>query len=717
MKKLLLFLLVICMAVLAVPVAIPAQAAENVVYVRDGGTGDGSSDESPLGNLTAAYKALGDGGTIVICGSYELKATVYEPAHTNPITVTQVYGGKDYRNGTENTVFIKSQGKRYVLAGPTTFENINFKGDTSAKYNFILFIAEFNPIIMGEGITSTDFTYTEIAKSLAILGGCQSGENKASTIARDIDSKITVKSGKFIVIGFSRQQNATYTGCSHINIEGGEITTLYGGSVNNGFGGDTNITISGGKITGSINVSHSSPSFLKGTARITVTGGDFSSCKGIIGNIDGFASIDISKHPDADSIRPLISDFDEIITEEGVSSQVPITEAFKSGKFTDSHGTTIPYRYYLPENYDPSKSYPMVLYMHGNGSRGSDNVIHLTTNGAALNTKIYNSGIECIMLAPQCPASPNSWVDSSAYVGSAAFLTRDGMSKHLTAAKELFDKFVAEYSVDTKRIYVTGSSNGGGATWELIFRFPNTFAAAIPLAGAGLSDGAAEVGKYLTTTPIYTFHGDSDSTLSVKGTRSLVEAIKNAGGTNVTYVEMPGMDHNIWPNAANTEGLVDWIFSQVNENYSPDERKYGEEPVVTEPVVTEPPVTEAPVTEAPVTEAPATEAPVTEPPVTEAPVTEAPVTEAPVTEAPVTEAPVTEAPVTEAPATEAPATEAPATEAPATEAPVTEAPDVADGEEGGVPIAALVACGVAVLAAVMVIFSRARRKKEENTDK
>ena len=678
---------------------LPVQAAENVVYVCEGGTGDGSSDTSPLGNLTDAYNKLGDGGTIVICGSYEIKATFTEPAHANTVTVTQVYGGKDYRNGTANSVYIKSQGRRYVLAGPTTFENINFKGDTSAKYNFILFIAEFNPIIMGEGITSTDFTYTEIAKSLAILGGCQSGEGKAATISRDLDAKITVKSGKFLVVGFSRQQNASYTGCSHINIEGGEITTLYGGSVNNGSGGDTNITISGGKITGSIYVSNSNPSFLKGDAKITVTGGDFSSCKGIIGNVDGFSSIDISKHPNASTIRSVISDFDEIITEEGVSTQVSLTEAFKSGKFTDSHGTTIPYRYYLPENYDPSKSYPMVLYMHGNGSRGSDNVIHLTTNGAALNTKIYNSGIECIMLAPQCPSSPYSWVDSSAYVGSAAFLTRDSMSKHLTAAKELFDKFVAEYSVDTKRIYVTGSSNGGGATWELIFRFPNTFAAAIPLAGAGLSDGAAEVGKYLTTTPIYTFHGDADATLSVNGTRSLVKAIKDAGGTNVTYVEIPGGSHNIWSNAANTEGIVDWIFSQVNENYSPDERKYGEEPVVTEP---------------PVTEAPATEAPATEAPATEAPVTEAPATEAPVTEAPATEAPETEAPVTEAPATEAPETEVPATEAPVTEAPTTGEPDIADVEDPAYLVPVLAGVLVSISSMFMVIYTRMRRKNEEN---
>jgi len=626
MKKLISVIIAMLTVMLSVCTYFPVSAAENVVFVCEGGTGDGSSDASPLGSLSEAYKKLGAaGGTIVICGSYQITSTVYEEPHTGEVVVTQVYGGKDYRNGTENTVYIKSQGKRYVLAGPTTFENINFKGDLAATNNYILWIAEYNPITMGEGITSIDFTYSTIAKALTILGGCQSGESKANTIAKDPDSKITVKSGKFIIVGFNRQMNATFTGCSHINIEGGEITTLYAGSVNNGAGGDSIINITGGKFTGQITGAYANPSLLKGSVTINVSGGDFSECPGIYGNVDGHSVIDISKHPEADAIKAKLTDFDEIITADGVDRQIPVTDAFKSGSFTDSKGTTIPYRYYVPEDYDSAKTYPLFLYMHGNGSRGSDNVIQLTTNGAALNTKVYNSDYQCIMIAPQCPSS-SAWVDNARYPGTANFNTTTEMSKYLHAAKELFDKFVADYSVDTKRIYVTGSSNGGAATWELIYRFPHTFAAAVPLAGSGYHDGAAELGKYLTTTPITTYHGSSDSTLNVLGTRSIVEAIKNAGGTNVNYTEYPGMDHNIWQKAANEEGLVDWIFSQVNENYSPAERKYGEESEVTEPVtdpVTEPvtdPATE-PVTE-PATD-PATD-PSTEPmtdPVTE-PITE-----------------------------------------------------------------------------------------------
>ncbi len=575
MKKLILVLIAVIMLSFAIGMAISASAAEPVVYVCEGGKGDGSSESSPLGLLSDAYKKLGDnGGKIVICGSYKLASNFHEPDHTGKVTVTQKHGSKDYRNGTANSLYIVGQGRRYFLAGPTTFENINFKGDLSAQYNYILWVAQFNPIVMGEGITSIDFKYGVVAQSLGIVGGVQGGDGKATSVTTDLDSKITINSGKFLVVGFSRQANTGFTGCAHIDITGGEITTLYAGSINNGWGGDAVINISGGSFTGAINCSNTDPSYMRGDPTINITGGDFSKCTSITGNIDGYSKIDISTHPSANVIKTKLASFDEVVTADGVGKVQSTDEAFLSGSFTDSKGTVIPYRYYLPDNYDASKTYPVFFYLHGNGSRGSDNKIQLTTNGAALNNKVFSSDYECIMLAPQCPSS-SSWVNSSRYPGSAAFNGSTEMSQYLNAAKELLDKFIADYSVDTSRIYVTGSSNGGGATWELIYRFPRMFAAAIPIAGSGSSDGAAEIGAYLTRTPIMTFHGDADSTLSVLGTRKLVEAIKSCGGQNVIYTEFPGADHNIWSKAANTDGIVDWIFSQVNTNYSANELDYS----------------------------------------------------------------------------------------------------------------------------------------------
>ena len=82
---------------------------------------------------------------------------------------------------------------------------------------------------------------------------------------------------------------------------------------------------------------------------------------------------------------------------------------------------------------------------------------------------------------------------------------------------------------------------------------------------AGLRDGsnASAIASQYTGTPIWTFHGTADETLSIEGTRKMVQAIRDAGGQAVTYTEVEGADHNtIWSKAAATPGLVEWMFNQ-----------------------------------------------------------------------------------------------------------------------------------------------------------
>lgn len=114
---------------------------------------------------------------------------------------------------------------------------------------------------------------------------------------------------------------------------------------------------------------------------------------------------------------------------------------------------------------------------------------------------------------------------------------------------------------------MTGSSNGGGAAWSMTAWYPEVFAAAVPLAGTGDTGAAAAIASRYTQVPIWTFHGDADTTLSVEGTRKLVEAIQAAGGEKIIYTEIAGGTHNIWKEAAATEGLIDWIFAQTNEHF------------------------------------------------------------------------------------------------------------------------------------------------------
>ncbi len=209
------------------------------------------------------------------------------------------------------------------------------------------------------------------------------------------------------------------------------------------------------------------------------------------------------------------------------------------------------YRLVLPENYDESKSYPLILFLHGAGERGDNNTSQL--NNAV--QRIADNAPNAIIVAPQCPYD-NKWVDAE-WTNVSYSTDEIPESNELKLVMGMLEKVQKEYSVDKERIYASGISMGGFGTWDLIVRHPNTFAAAIPVCG-GADYTKAE---RLVNMPIYTFHGDSDWDVPVQGTRAMVEAIKSAGGDKITYTEYAGMGHAIWEDAFGTPGLYDNLFS------------------------------------------------------------------------------------------------------------------------------------------------------------
>ena len=209
--------------------SIAAAAAENtVVYLPDGGKGDGSSAKNPVGSLQAAYDALdlSKDCTVVICGKFTQSDTfAYGTNYTGSVTLTSVYGGTDYRKSGAAYEFSP---KRYVLFGETTFENMDFK----ALGDFLLVVAQHNKITVGEGVTITGdrakLTGDTVARAFSILGGYQDG---ASTAANTLDTDITVLSGsKIYIVAFARGNKGapSYTGTAHIKIGGdAEVSTLH----------------------------------------------------------------------------------------------------------------------------------------------------------------------------------------------------------------------------------------------------------------------------------------------------------------------------------------------------------------------------------------------------------------------------------------------------------------------------------------------------------
>ena len=213
--------------------------------------------------------------------------------------------------------------------------------------------------------------------------------------------------------------------------------------------------------------------------------------------------------------------------------------------------TSIPYRLYLPENYDEAKSYPMLVFFHGAGERGNDNELQLFH---CIQYLYDNMPEDCIIIAPQCPIN-NQWVDTP-WANGAYSVDNVPESNELKAVIELIAELKTKYSIDANRIYAAGISMGGFATWDVIMRHNDIFAAAIPVCGGGDISKA----ELLKDTPIFTFHAVNDTAVPVAGTRDTVNAIKNAGGTKIEYTEYPSGGHNIWNQAFATEGLLEKLL-------------------------------------------------------------------------------------------------------------------------------------------------------------
>ncbi|MDD4493314.1 MAG: prolyl oligopeptidase family serine peptidase, partial [Eubacteriales bacterium] len=228
-------------------------------------------------------------------------------------------------------------------------------------------------------------------------------------------------------------------------------------------------------------------------------------------------------------------------------------------RFTSS-GTKLPYRMYVPEDYDEAQEYPLVVFFHGAGERGNDNrfqVIYPYSIVSRLLTEENRKNYKCIIIAPQC-ATGFQWVDTPWSKGSYS-INEVPESEFMKATMALIESVKREYSIADDRVYATGISMGGFGTWDIISRHEELFAAAVPICGSG-DPFYAEV---LKDMPIWTFHGSADTSVPVEGTREMVEALIAAGSDSIRYTEYENEEHNVWNKAYVEDDLVSWLFEQT----------------------------------------------------------------------------------------------------------------------------------------------------------
>jgi predicted peptidase len=228
--------------------------------------------------------------------------------------------------------------------------------------------------------------------------------------------------------------------------------------------------------------------------------------------------------------------------------------------YVSASGDSLPYRILYPPNYSKLKKYPLILFLHGAGERGSDNEKQLTHGSKLFSNEINRAKFPCIVIVPQCPAN-SYWasvkIDRSTSPIGLDFNYERNPTPPLTAAIELTKKLIKEDGVKQSQVYVMGLSMGGMGTFEAVFRNPKLFAAAIPICGGG---DTLHYDKRIRKTDFWIFHGDKDAVVGVANSRQMVSRLKHLKA-HVKYTEYPNVNHNSWDNAFAEPDLLPWLFS------------------------------------------------------------------------------------------------------------------------------------------------------------
>ncbi len=221
--------------------------------------------------------------------------------------------------------------------------------------------------------------------------------------------------------------------------------------------------------------------------------------------------------------------------------------------FRNPAGESIPYRLLIPQQYDPQKKYPLILFLHGAGERGNDNEAQLIH--AEVLRLATDADDPCFLVAPQCPPDCR-WVEVP-WDRKEPHHTPDQPSRPMRLVLQLLDRLGEKYSIDPQRRYVTGLSMGGFGTFDALIRRPQYFAAAVPICGGADDHRAAEIAH----VPMWIFHGSADPAVPVERSRSVYKALKAAGG-NPRYTEYEGMGHNVWSRAYREPALRTWLLNR-----------------------------------------------------------------------------------------------------------------------------------------------------------
>lgn len=224
---------------------------------------------------------------------------------------------------------------------------------------------------------------------------------------------------------------------------------------------------------------------------------------------------------------------------------------FSYQKYVEAGNDTLPYRMLVPD-YNKLRKYPLVIFLHGSGERGSDNEAQLKWGVQNFATDQNMMLHPAIVVAPQCPLTM-SWSNFSKNDNKLSPVP----SRAMELVIGLIHQLIKTMPVDTNRIYITGLSMGGYGAFDAVERYPQLFAAAVPVCGGGDSSRAAGC----ASVPMWIFHGAEDPAVSPDNSLQMLIALTKAGA-HPGFTQYPETGHFSWIQAYADAMMMEWLFRQ-----------------------------------------------------------------------------------------------------------------------------------------------------------
>ena len=226
-------------------------------------------------------------------------------------------------------------------------------------------------------------------------------------------------------------------------------------------------------------------------------------------------------------------------------------------------GKELPYRILSPQKMEPGAKYPLLVFLHGSGERGTDNELQLKHGGELFLRDSIRSKFPAYVVFPKCREN-FSW-NNTQYAQIAGtticqFPKEQKPNLHLELLEGLIEKLRNEFAIDKHRLYIGGLSNGGMGTFEMVRRNPNMFAAAFPICGGA----NPQIAEQISSPAWWIFHGLEDDVILARYSEKIGKALKETGAdTNLSLYE--GVKHDSWTNAFAEPNLLPWLFSHKKE--------------------------------------------------------------------------------------------------------------------------------------------------------